>query len=171
MKPSVWVKMDTWVRHSVPFGVTVLLLLLTAIPTHIPGFSGIAPMLPLMGVYYWAIYRPDLLPAWLAFVIGLLYDIVAGTPLGVNALVLLLVQGTAASQRKFFLGKSFAVTWWAFGLLTAGAIGMAWLLLSFLKGRPLDIAPVVFEYLMTLALFPLLTWTLARTQLAFLRDV
>lgn len=170
MKTSVWVKMDTWVRHLVPFGVTILLLLLTAIPTHIPDYSGIAPMLPLMGVYYWAIYRPDLLPAWASFLIGLVYDIVAGTPLGVNALVLLLVQGTAASQRKFFLGKSFAVTWWAFGLLTGGAIGLAWVLISLIKGRALDIMPVVFEYLMTLALFPLLTWALARTQLAFLKD-
>lgn len=171
MKTSVWVRMDTWVRHLVPFGVTVLLLLFTAIPTHVPALSGITPMLPLMGVYYWAIYRPDLLPAWLAFVVGLLYDIVAGTPLGVNALVLLLVQGTAASQRKFFLGKSFAVAWWAFGLLTAGAIGLAWVLISFIKGRPLDVSPVVFEYLVTLALFPLLTWTLAKTQMAFLKDV
>ncbi len=170
MKPSVWVKMDTWVRHLIPFGVTLFLLLLTAVPTHLPGLSGIAPMLPLMGVYYWAIYRPDLLPAWLAFVIGLLCDIVDGTPLGVIGLVMLLVQGVAASQRKFFLGKSFAVTWWAFGLLTAGAIGLAWVLVSLILGRSIDPTAVIFEYLMTLCSFPLLTWALARTQMAFLRD-
>ena len=171
MRPSLLQKMDVASRHTMPVLLTLALTLLSQVPTHIPALAGVMPPLALMGVYYWAIYRPDLLPAWLAFVIGLLYDIVAGTPLGVNALVMLLVQGTAASQRKFFLGKSFAVTWWAFSLLTAGAIGMAWMLLSFIKGRPLDIAPVAFEYLMTLALFPLLTWTLARTQLAFLRDV
>lgn len=171
MKPSVWVRMDTWVRHLVPVGVTLLLLLLTAVPTRLPGFAGIAPMLPLMGVYYWAIYRPDLLPAWVAFLVGLLYDIIGGTPLGVNALVLLLVQGTAAAQRKFFLGKSFLVAWWAFGLLAAGAIGLSWLLVTVLHGRVIDPTPVVFEYLLTMGLFPLLTWTLARTQMAFLKDV
>jgi rod shape-determining protein MreD len=171
LKASVWTRMDTWVRHLIPLAVTLLLLLLTAIPTRAPGFAGIAPMLPLMGVYYWAIYRPDLLPAWLAFLVGLLYDIIGGTPLGVNALVMLLVQGTAASQRKFFLGKSFAVAWWAFGLLTAGAVGLAWLLVSFIYGRAVDPLPVIFEYLMTLSIFPVLTWTLARTQMAFLKDV
>lgn len=171
MKTSLWVRMDTWVRQLVPFGVTLVLLLLSTMPTRIPGFAGIAPMLPLMGVYYWAIYRPDLLPAWSAFLVGLLYDIVSGTPLGVNALVMLLAQGTAASQRKFFLGKSFAVTWWSFGLLTAGAVGLAWLLVSMLHGRAIDPAPVMFEYLLTLAIFPLLTWTLARAQMAFLKDV
>lgn len=171
MKPSVWVRMDTWVRHIVPVGVTLILLLLTTVPTRLPGLAGITPMLPMMGVYYWAIYRPDLLPAWSAFVIGLLYDIIAGTPLGVNALVLVLVQGTAASQRKFFLGKSFLVAWWAFGLLAAGAIGMAWLLVSMLLGAAIDPMPVVFQYLLTLGIFPALTWLLARTQMAFLKDV
>jgi rod shape-determining protein MreD len=171
LKPSVWVRMDTWVRHLVPVGVTLMLLLLTAIPTRIPGLSGIIPMLPLMGVYYWAIYRPDLLPAWSAFLIGLLYDIIGGTPLGVNALVLLSVQGIAAGQRRFFLGKSFMVAWWAFGLLAAAAAGATWLLVTILYGRALDASPVIFDYLLTMGLFPLLTWTLARTQMAFLKEV
>lgn len=163
--------MDGWARQFVPFGVTLILLLLTAIPTRLPFFAGIAPMLPMMGVYYWAIYRPDLLPAWAAFLVGFLFDIIAGTPLGVNALVLLLVQGTAASQRKFFLGKSFLVAWWAFGLLAAGAIGLSWLLVSILKVHAIDPAPVMFEYVLTMGVFPLLTWLLARTQMTFLKDV
>ncbi|HSV28475.1 MAG TPA: rod shape-determining protein MreD [Candidatus Omnitrophota bacterium] len=171
MKPSVWVRMDTWVRHLVPIGVTLAMVLLTAVPTRLPGFSTVAPMLPLMGVYYWAIYRPDLLPAWAAFLVGLLYDVIAGTPLGVNALVLLLVQGTSASQRKFFLGKSFMVAWWAFGLLAAGAIGLAWLLVSILRGVAIDPSPLMIEYLMMMGLFPVMTWMLARTQMAFLKDV
>lgn len=171
MKPSVWVRMDTWVRHLIPATATIFLLLLTVVPARLTAFADIAPMLPLMGVYYWAIYRPDLLPAWLAFAIGLLGDIVGGTPIGANALVLLLVQGTAAAQRRFFLGKSFAVTWWAFGLLAAGAIALNWLLVTLIVGRVVDPAPVLFEYLMTLCCFPLLTWVLARTQMAFLLDV
>ena len=158
-------------RHLVPFGITLILLLLTAVPTRLPDFASIAPMLPLMGVYYWAIYRPDLLPAWSAFLIGLLYDIIAGTPLGVNALVLLLVQDTAASQRRFFLAKSFLVSWWAFALLAGGATGLSWLLITLLSARAIAPSPVFFQYLMTLGLFPVLTWALARTQLALLRDV
>jgi rod shape-determining protein MreD len=166
----MWVRMDGWVRHMVPSGVTLLLLLLTAIPTHVPGLAGMTPMLPMMGVYYWAIYRPDLLPAWAAFLVGLLHDIIAGTPLGVNALVMLLVQGVSASQRKFFLGKSFLVAWWAFSLLAAGATGMSWLLMSILAGRLIDPAPAFFQYMLTLGLFPVLTRALARTQMAFLKD-
>lgn len=171
MKPSVWVRMDASVRHLVPFAVTLGLLLLTAVPSHLPFLTGISPMLPLVGVYYWAIYRPDLLPAWAAFVIGLLADVIAGTPLGVDALVLLVVQGLSARQRRFFLGKSFTVSWWAFALLAAGAAGATWALVALLVGRPMDASPLIFEYLLTLGLFPLLTWALAHTQMAFLKDV
>ena len=171
MKTSLWVRMDTWVRHLIPAGVTLFLLLLSTVPLHMPGSSGIVPLLPLMGVYYWAIFRPDLLPAWVAFLIGLLYDILAGTPLGVYALVLLLVQGVAAAQRKFFLGKSFAVTWWAFGLLAAGALGLAWLLMCLLNGHFFSLSPLLFSYGMTMGVFPFLTWMLARTQTVFLKDV
>lgn len=171
MKSSIWVQMDTWIRHRVPVVATLVLMLLTVVPTHLPGFASVTPVLQLMGVYYWAIFRPDLLPAWSAFLIGLLYDILSGTPLGINALVLLLVQGVAAGQRKFFLGKSFAVAWWAFGLLIAGAQGLSWLLVCLLGGRILDPGPVIVQYLLTMGLYPLLTWILARTQMAFLKDV
>ena len=150
--------------------MTLLLLLLNAVPMRLPAYASVAPMLPLMGVYYWAIYRPDLLPPWAAFLLGLLDDILGGTPLGVNALVLLLVQGVAASQRRFFLPKSFVVAWLAFAVLTAGAVALSWLLVAALN-RPLDPAPTLFRYLMTLGVFPLLTWALARAQMAFLKDV
>lgn len=171
MKLSVWVQMDTWVRHLVPFGTTLFLMLLTLIPLHIPAITGIMPMLPMMCVYYWAIFRPDLLPAWAAFLIGLLGDIVAGTPLGVNALVLLVVQGVSASQRRFFLGKSFLVAWWAFGLLAAGAAGMTWVLTVMLVGKSIDGLPIMFQYMLTMGLFPILTRLLAKTQTTLLKDV
>ncbi|MDA8232622.1 MAG: rod shape-determining protein MreD [Magnetospirillum sp.] len=171
MKPSPWVRMDAWVRHFIPFGVTLILLFAAALPTHLPGIGGIAPMLPMMGVYYWAIYRPDLLPAWSAFLIGLLYDVLSGTPMGVYALVLLLVQGVAASRRRFFLAKTFMVAWWAFSLLAAGAVVLAWLLMAVLNGAPSDPRPLLSSYLATIGLFPLFTWTLARTQMALLKDV
>lgn len=161
--------MDLWARHLVPFLVTLFFLLLAMVPTRIPGFAGVAPVLTLMCVFYWAIYRPDLLPAAAAFGLGLLHDIASGTPLGVNALVLLLVQGLTSSQRKFFLGNTFLVAWWGFGLIAAGAMAVTWGLIALLSGMA---APrtVLFEYLMTLSLYPVVSWILARTQVAFLRD-
>jgi rod shape-determining protein MreD len=171
LKESPWLRIDVWIRHLVPAGVTILLLLLTAVPTRLPGFAQVAPLLPLMAVFYWAIYRPDLLPAWAAFAIGLLWDILAGTHIGVGALVLLLTQGVTASQRRFFLAKSFLFAWWVFALLSAAAVGLSWLLMAVLNGKASDPMPAMIGYLLTLGLFPPLTWMLARTQVAVLKEV
>lgn len=162
--------MDLWVRHLLPVGMTLALVLLTVMPTRIPGFAGVAPLLALTSVFYWSIFRPDLLPAYAAFLIGLLYDIVSGMPLGVYALVLLLVQGVTAAQRRFFLGKSFVVAWCAFGVVAGAGMILSWLLVSMLLSTFVEPQAVMFEYLMTLSLYPVLSWLLARTQVAFLRD-
>ncbi len=163
--------MDLWLRHIMPFGMTLGLLLLTCLPVHIPGLSGVMPMLPLMSVYYWALFRPDLLPVGTAFAIGLTNDILVGMPLGVNALVLASVQRLATTQRRFFLARSFLASWLAFALLAAGAVGLGWLLMEMMAEHPVGLLQMALAYLATLGLFPAATQMMARAQMAFLKDV
>jgi rod shape-determining protein MreD len=157
-------------RHLLPVGMVLLLILINALPTRVPGFAAVVPLLPLIGVYYWSIYRPDLMPPALAFCLGLLNDVIAGMPLGVSSLLYLLVQGMTASQRRFFHGKPFRIAWWGFGLVSSGAFVLQWLLVSLLMGHTLEPRVVAFEFLMTLSFYPLLSWLFARTQLALLHS-
>lgn len=170
MKPSLFHRMDLWIRHLVPFGVTLILLMIGLVPTRLPAFAIIAPILPLMGVYYWSIYRPDLMPPSAAFLLGLLHDIIAGMPLGVSALVMLAVQAVTASQRRFFLGNTFFVAWWGFALMALGAMTAIWLLACMLFAHIIPPKAVMFEYLVTISAYPVVSWLLARTQVAFLRQ-
>ena len=170
MRPTLLQRMDQWVRHLLPVGVTLLLLLVNVTPARIPDYATVAPILTLMSVFYWSIYRPDLLPSYAAFAVGLLFDVISGGPLGVNALVLLLVQGITASQRRFFLGNAFPVAWWGFAMMAGGAVTAAWMLVAVLLGSPIGLRPVLFEYMLTVALYPLLSWAMARTQVAFLKQ-
>lgn len=170
MKGSFLQQIDQAVRHLLPVGLVLLLILINALPSRLPGFAAVVPLLPLIGVYYWSIYRPDLMPPALAFGLGLLNDVIAGTPLGVSSLVYLLAQGMTASQRRFFHGKPFRIAWWGFGLVSAGAFALQWLLVSLLLGHTLEPRAVMFEFLMTLFFYPLLSWLFARTQLALLRS-
>lgn len=168
MKPSLFQRMDLWARHIVPLATTLALLAINLVPTRIPGFSGVAPVLTMMSVYYWSIFRPDLLSPLTAFGIGLLQDVLVGTPLGVNALVLLLIQGVTSSQRRFFLGNAFAAAWWGFALVALVAMGASWLLISALFAKVLDTQALMFQYLLTISLYPVVSWVLARTQAALL---
>lgn len=170
MSSAVWGKVDTAARRLTPFGLTVILVLIGAVPLHVPGFAPVTPLLPMIGIYYWAIYRPDLMPVSAAFIIGVLYDALSGTPMGVSAAVFVIVQGVIDSQRRFFAGKSFIIVWLGFLLVSAGALLVTWLLVSALYGTLVKSGALMFQYLITLGCFPLLSWALLCWQRAFLRQ-
>lgn len=169
MIQGLWIKLDALARKCSPFAITLVLVLFSIVPAHIPGYARIAPLFPLMAVYHWAVNRPELLPAIAVFTIGLLVDTLGGTPIGVNALVFLAVYGVVVAQRRFLLGKPFWIAWLGFALTAAVAALQTWVLLSLFETTLLAPQAIVFQYLTTLGCFPILAWILLRWQRAYLR--
>lgn len=169
MSPTFWSKLDAWARQLTPFGLTMLLLLIGVVPLHVPGFGAVTPVLPLIAVFHWALYRPQLMPAVAVFAIGLLQDALTGTPIGVSAAVFVLVHGVVNTQRRFFFGKSFAIAWLGFALVSSAAFVLTWVLVSAFHGVLIQPQALFFQALLTLGCFPLLAWALLRWQIAFLR--
>lgn len=169
MKPSFWHRLDKFARDLTPFGLVFLLLIIDAVPFHIPGFAQVAPLLPMIGIYFWAVYRPDLMPATAVFALGILHDFLSGLPVGVSAVTFLAVLGVGMAQRAFFFGKSFLIVWLGFVIVAAGAITMQWLMLSVIIGHFVDGRSAFYQYGLTAAVFPFLAWLLTRWQHAFLQ--
>ena len=170
MNPIIWQKLDLWARCLTPFGLTIILLILGIVPLHIPGFGIMVPWLPLMAVYYWAVFRPELLPAYAVFIIGILEDIFTGLPIGINALIFLLVYGSILSQRRFFAGKSFNILWLGFGSVAALASITNWLLISLWNVTILMPSALIYQFLTTVGLYPAVAWVLTRWQHIFLKE-
>ena len=169
MTPSIWQRMDRLARQLTPLVMTLLLVLISIVPMRILDFTTVVPLLPLVSVYHWVIFRPNLLPVYAVFIIGILQDILTGSPIGVNALVFLMVYGAVSSQKSFFTGKSFFVLWVGFAIISFGAMAMHWLTVSILNVAILDIQNAFFQYILTLGFFPALAWFFLRWQNAFLR--
>jgi|MDTC01.3.fsa_nt_gb rod shape-determining protein MreD len=169
-QPGLWHRMDVLARQLTPSMLTLALVIINVVPLHIPGFSRVVPLLPLMAIYHWAVFRPRLLPAYAVFLIGLLQDILTGAPIGVNALVFLAVYGAVLSQKQFFIGKSFFILWLGFSLIAAGAAIFYWLAISILNLTLVEPKTAFFQYLMTLGCFPVIAWVFMRWQRAFLRQ-
>lgn len=157
MKQTPLQKIDAYGRCIMPAALAFLLVILSVAPLQVPGYSTIAPSFLLMSVYYWAIYRPDIMPFILVFALGLFKDIISGGPPGLNAWVLLLAYGLVVSQRRFFIGKSFPVIWWGFMLLAAGAGSLTWVLTAILSDTVVAPQPGIFSFLMSIAVYPVLT--------------
>lgn len=164
MNPGLLASLDHYSRNTLPVAVTVAFILLGSLPYGAPYIGPVFPALTLMSIYYWSIYRPELIPAWAVFLIGIFQDVLQDTPLGLTALVLLLVHGFVMTQRRVFLGKSFLVVWWGFALVAVGANLVNWLIASFWNSTFLDFAPVFVQLLLSMALYPCLSWMFVKIQ-------
>lgn len=169
MRPTFWQRLDAFARNLTPVALTLVLVILNVVPTHVPGIARVLPVLPLISIFYWSIHRPHLMPAPAVFLIGLFQDGLMGAPMGLHALIFLAVQGVVLFQHKFFMGKSFFVHWLGFGLVGAGAAALSWALLSAFHVTLFAADAIVFQYVMTVAAFPLFAFIFSRWQQAFLK--
>ena len=171
MRVPLTEQLDRLARKCVPFAITVLFVVAGSIPMPVPGYGDVAPAASLMAVYYWSVYRSDLFPAAAVFAVGVLNDVLSGTPLGLSALVLLGVYALVASQRRYLYDKPFLMHWAGFVFFAAAAGLSKWAIMSFFDGVVLDLRPTLFQLLMTLVLYPCVAWLLMRAHVAFLRQV
>jgi rod shape-determining protein MreD len=147
-------------RGLVPAVTILLMLVVSLVPLSLPYFSQVAPAVTLIAVFYWTIYRPDLLPPVAVFVLGALQDLIVGTPLGMSALVLLLTSGFVSSQRRALIGKSFAIVWLGFAVTALGVALLSWVAASLYFLTLVRIVPVLVQGAVTVALYPLFAWCL-----------
>jgi rod shape-determining protein MreD len=147
-------KIQSAARLAIPQILLALMILLGLLSLPVPYAGSARPALVLMAVYYWAIYRPTLVPPVLCFAAGLLTDILSGMPLGLNALVLVIVQWIVRSQRRFLMGQTYKVLWAIFALVAVLASAATWGLYGLLAMRWPPLAPVAGSAAVSICLFP-----------------
>jgi rod shape-determining protein MreD len=155
-------------RWGLALAVLLALILLSAIPFHIPHLGEIRPVFMLMAVYYWTILRPSSPLA--VFALGLVLDLLSGYPLGLNALVLVAVQALTAHNRKFLLGQSFLVIWAGFALVALGTAIVQWGLFSLFNLAFVTPKPALISALLSAFIFPLSALPLAAVYKALADD-
>lgn len=164
-------KLDSRARNILPFGLTMIVLLFGLTPTYLPGLAQVTPLYTLVAVYFWAVYRPDLLGYGFGFALGILEDLLTGAPLGVGALVLLLTQWVVFNQHKFFHAKPFAITWFAFVIVAFGAALLKWVCIGLITdGGFTPFGDLFVAYLITVAMYPVIAWLFSKAQTGLLAE-
>ncbi len=136
----------------------------SVVPSHLPTFITVTPAFALMAVYYWTLHRPDLLPFAAVFLIGLLADLLEGAPLGVSPLILLLAYGLVLSQREYLLMRGFTVIWVGFLVVASAAATLQWGVVSLFYGILVDVRAFLFQGVLTVAVYPVVSYLLTRVQ-------
>ena len=151
-----------------PVATTVLAAVIAILPLRVPGYAALVPAFALMAVYHWTIYRPDLLPPIWVFAIGLAQDLLSGALIGVGALVLLLARSGVLQYRRLFINRTFPFVWGGFTLLAGAVMLGLWVLHCVLQLNLFDLRTTVFRTVLTIAMFPLASFALGRTQRALM---
>jgi rod shape-determining protein MreD len=161
-------RVDNGAARLLPVATIVFAAVISVLPVKIPGYAALTPMFILMAVYHWTIYRPDLLPPLALFAIGLAEDLLAGSPIGVNALILLLARSAVLAYRRYFINRMFPFVWSGFTLLTVVVMLVLWALHCLIDLSLLDFRNTVIRATLTIAIFPLASFLLGRAQRALM---
>ncbi len=167
MRQGALHRLDGVARNISPFFVTLLLVLVALLPLRVAAFAPIMPALALVGVFFWSVHRPDLMPIWAVFLIGFAQDLLSGGIWGPGILGLLLVHALVVWQLRFFLSASFVMIWCVFMLVAAVAMTLTWLSTCLAMLTFVDPDPAFFQYLMTVAIYPCLAWIFLRGRRLF----
>lgn len=150
-------EMGLWrLGMAIPGLVSLILVLLGSLPVGVPFLGPMLPAFGLIAVHVFALQRPDLMPHWLAFGLGLLTDLLSGGPLGLTALVFLGVQVLSASQRRVLIGRPFLLGWGVFALIALAAAIVSWIIACAYFLDIVNPAAALLQVAITVTLFPLI---------------
>jgi rod shape-determining protein MreD len=161
-------RVDSGIARLLPVTTTLLAAVVAVLPVRIPGYAALTPAFTLMAAYHWTIYRPDLLPPLALFAVGGIEDLLTGAPIGVTPLLLLLARALVLGHRRYFVNRLFPFVWAGFTILTVIGLLASWALHCLLNLTVLDVRTTVFRAVLTIALFPVASWFLGRTQRALM---
>ncbi len=161
MRPSPVTRLMHFAWTLVPLSIGIFSVLIVSAPISVGGsVTGIN--LPLIVVYFWALYRPDLLPPWAIFLIGFFQDLLTGGPVGLWAMVYLLVYALMLTQRVLLLARGSGAAWMGFLGIALLAAFVAFVIASLYNGQTVSIQALSIQTGLTILAYffvsPLLTF-------------
>lgn len=154
------------VQYTTPYALLVILFVLDHLFLRWSAVNDIRPGFFLMALYYWAIYRPRLLPPTFIFIIAIAQDVIEYTPLGLHALLYLPLFVFLRRQRRFFYEQPFLVVWFGFVAITGLFNFGLWLLIRIsqygfdMVMSPEDFTNILYDITSGVFIYPLVAMLL-----------
>lgn len=145
-----------FLKISFIYCLLFLMLILNLVNMPFLGDDGARLSFLLVGVYFWLIFRPALIPYPLLFMSGLLLDFLSGGLVGLYALCFMVLGIIVRNQRRYLLGQSWSVVWAGFCVATVIITVIQFLAYSLAHFDFPNILPLGFGLAISCLLYPLL---------------
>lgn len=147
----------SYFQRMLPLLCSLLMLFFSYVPLDFPISNHIRPSVGMICAYFWLLHRPDVFNLFSAYVLGLVEDAISSAPVGSNIFAMLVMYLLVTNLSRFFNAKPFVIIWYGFALFSLVTFLSKWLLVSVYYSHFLPLATVMFSYLMTVAVYPILS--------------
>lgn len=158
---SLWIALPTIVCVLLQFPLTL--------PKYAAPFTEILPPFALMAAFYWCLESPQRINYRGMFLLGLLQDILLGTPLGLSACLWVFFRYLLLAGRKDVHEQGFIVAWGFCSVLMLAVMLAQWLTIGLAAGRLHGMLPATLQWSMAVLLYPALHVVLYTIERYFYR--
>jgi len=148
-------RLDWAAKLLLAHGVIILFMLLNIVSFSLPHAEDFKPFFLLMTVYYWAIYRPTLMPSAYTFLLGIIMDLESGLPVGASALILVGIKIMVQSQRLFLMSQPYITVWVGFAGVVLVNVAALWVVVSLQTLNFVPIQSTLVAAAFSVMIFPL----------------
>lgn len=141
-------------RLCIPHFLTLAFVLLNVAAMSLPFSQMMKPDFVLVAVFYWAIFRPTLMPPVVTFGLGILVDVLAGVPAGFHALTYVTVHWIIRGQRRFLMGQPYLTVWLGYVFVCAAVSLLQWGVMAVLHLEIPAVLPMVLKTFTGIFVFP-----------------
>lgn len=144
-------------RLAVPYTIMVGLFLLNITFVSSSQLVTIDIPLTIMMVYYWAIYRPSLIPPLLVFLMGICFDVLSGWPIGLSSFILLILRQSVVHQRSYLTGQPFVIIWLGFAGVLSLSLILKWFIFNAVYWHWSALIPHMPSIVSAILIFPVIS--------------
>lgn len=119
--------------------------------------DAVRPYFIVICIYFWSIYRPTFLLPIYVFALGLVFDVILNYPMGLHAVLFLVLQWIIRDQRLFFLGQPYVIIWLSFAFTCFCVLLSEWLFFTVISDNVFDFGRVLYGTLVSVLIFPFIT--------------
>jgi rod shape-determining protein MreD len=148
-------RLETTRWLGAPFIAVILVTLVFAVPVRLFGLRLPEPVFAFVPAFAWAVIRPSFLGPVLLLVLGLFLDLLWNSSLGLWPISLILAYAFVLPARPLMAGQGRLVMWAWYAAACAIGFGIAYLLTMFDVLSTPNLISALFQYLVTVALYPL----------------
>lgn len=98
--------------------ICLILILVSYSPAKTQILNSFIVHIDLIIIYFWTIYSEKFCSNIFTFILGFVYDITYGLPIGVSSLSLISLSFALSTQRNVFLAENFNIIWLGFAIFS-----------------------------------------------------